>query len=250
MNIYNNKYFSQVEGISNPLEQKWKFEKISPALIEFLNKTKLSKVKLIEIGAGSGFFIKNLRGYFKKNGFFPTVLEINKYSVKYLEKILPKKNIVIGDISQETNFKDKSFDLCVGIDVLEHIDNLENAVREIRRISKYAIFKIPIEKSLAIRLVNTLTAGKYRKNIIARIGHIHWFSKDEIRLFFENKFEKVEYSEYANIGLYQYKKNLMAKSPKRVLLIIWYFLSALLFRISPCANATVFGDHLIILVKC
>jgi len=250
MNLYNKKYFSQVRGIISPSEQNWKFKKISPALAKFLEKTGLYKIRLIEIGAGSGFFIKNLKKNFKKSEFTVTALEINKYSTKYLDKIIPKKQIVIADISAKTKFKNKNFDLCIGIDILEHIENLEGAIKEIKRISKYAIFKIPIEKSLGIRFINFVSAKKYRKNIIATVGHIHWFSNNEIISFMKNNFSRVEYLEYTNIGLYQYQKNLRAKKTRKILLIIWYFLSSIIFRISKHANAVLFGDHLIVLVKC
>lgn len=250
MNLYDNKYFSQVEGTINPEEQNWKFKKVSPALAKFLEKTGLYKIKLIEIGAGSGFFVKNLKKTFRKNKFAVTALEVNKHSTRYLDKILPKKQIVISDISTKTKFKNKNFDLCVGIDVLEHIENLDGAIKEIKRISEYAIFKIPIEKSLGIRFINFISAKKYRKNIIATVGHIHWFSNNEIISFMKNNFSQVEHLEYTNIGLYQYRKNLRVKKPRKILLIIWYFLSSIIFRISKRANAILFGDHLIVLVKC
>lgn len=251
MKIYNEEYFSEVRGITSPKEQKWKFEKTLPALTVFFNIVDSAKISLIEIGSGSGLFLKYLISNYKKNNFDITSFEINKASLKYLKNISPKIKIIIGDISNKTSFSDKKFDLCIAIDVIEHIPDIQKALQEIKRVSKYAIFKIPIEKSFGTILINLLTLGQYRKNAINTIGHINWFSDQGLRLLLKNHFYKMEYLAYTNLGSYQYQKYESLKKPfNLILLIVWYVMSAFLFRISPRTNALIFGDHIIVLVRC
>lgn len=247
---YNKNYFKTVKGTASPIEQNWKFEKILPALEIFFKQTKLKNIKLLEVGAGTGFFVKNLKEKFKDLNIEITALEINKNSAEYLRKIIPEKNIIIDDISKKTKFKNKNFNLCVAIDVLEHIENLQGAVNEIKRIADYLIIKIPIEKTLGLSLINIITLGKYRRKAISEIGHIHWFTVNKILSILKNNFASIEYIEYTNIGSYQFRKYYYRSKPKKILLAIWYLMSAVLFRISKYLNAIVFGDHIIVLVKC
>jgi len=251
MKVYNSQYYSQVKGIIDIKEQRWKFDKIYPALKVFLTNFDRTKINLIEIGSGSGLFLKNLIHKFKDKDFEITSFEINKASKKYLKKISPNIKIIIGNISNKTSFSAKNFDICIGIDVMEHIPDVIDALQEIKRISRYAIFKIPIEKSFGIKLINLLSFGRYRKNAIETIGHINWFSNQELLQLLKNNFLKIEYFAYSNIGFYQHRKYLSQnKTFRKILLIIWYLASSLLFKISPRTNALIFGDHAIVLVKC
>ncbi len=250
---YDKNYFETVKGTVSPIEQNWKFEKILPALKIFFKQTKLKNIKLLEIGAGSGFFIKNLKEKFKDLKDLNIeifALEINEDSVKYLRKIIPEKNIIINDISKKTKFKNKDFNLCVAIDVLEHIEDLQGAINEIKRIADYLIIKIPIEKTLGLGLINIVTLGKYRRKVISEIGHIHWFTTNKILSILKNNFASIEYIEYTNLGLYQFRKYYYRSKPTKTLLAIWYLMSAILFRVSKYLNAIIFGDHIIVLVKC
>lgn len=251
MKVYDDSYFSEVKGIVNPEEQRWKFEKILPAYRKYVSLTKSPNINLIEVGSGAGLFLRHLIVHNRNKDIRITSLEINRGSLKYLRSVKPKPEIVIGDIAEKTTFKTNSFDLCVGIDVIEHIPEFRNALSEIARISQYAIFKIPIEKSVAIRIVNALSLGRYRASAISTVGHMNWFSDKELKDIFKKHFRNVEYFAYTNIGQYQYKKYMSGKiSPRKVLLITWYALSAALYRISPKVNALIFGDHAVVLVKC
>jgi SAM-dependent methyltransferase len=251
MKIYDSSYFTEVKGIVSPKEQGWKFKKILPAYRKYIGLTEDSNINLIEIGSGAGLFLEHLIAYNHNKNIRITSLELNKDSLKYLRGIIPKARIIIGDIAKKTSFKTKTFDLCIGIDVIEHIPDFRNALDEITRISQYAIFKIPIEKSVAIRTVNALSLGRYRESAINTVGHINWFSDKELRGILKKHFRDIEYFAYANIGLYQYKKYISGdKSLRKILLIIWCVLSAILYKISPRINALIFGDHIVVLVKC
>lgn len=251
MKIYDKSYFSEVMGVVNPNEQRWKFKKFLPAYSEFLNLTNKPDINLIEIGSGTGLFLKYLIKHNQDKNIHITSLEINKDSAKYLNSITPKIRIKIGDIARRTSFETNSFDLCIGIDVIEHIPDFQNALDEIKRISKYAIFKIPIERSIAIRIINGLSLGRYRRSAIDTVGHINWYSDKELKVILNKHFASVEYLAYTNVGSYQYKKYLSQnRSARKILLIICDALSSILYRISPRINALVFGDHIVVLVKC
>lgn len=52
------------------------------------------------------------------------------------------------------NLKDKEFDIFIGLQVLEHLDDKISILKEIKRISNKAIISLPLEWKLDINKVN------------------------------------------------------------------------------------------------
>ena len=90
---------------------------------------------------------------------------------------------------------DCSISLSFCIDLIEHVKNPNSLLREISRISKFAIFKIPIELSL----FTVLKGGKKRLYKLERkYGHIHHFNRKSIIHNIENYFDII-YETYSKI---------------------------------------------------
>lgn len=94
---------------------------------------------IIDIGCGEGFVIHNLD--------FPnsTGVDISRSALKIAKKKNPDCNLCSGSI-YNISFKEKSFDLVIATEVLEHLERPELALKEIRRITKnYCILSVPNE---------------------------------------------------------------------------------------------------------
>jgi len=94
---------------------------------------------IIDIGCGEGFVINNLD--------FPntTGVDISRSALKIAKKKNPDCNLCSGSI-YNISFKEKSFDLVIATEVLEHLERPELALKEIRRITKnYCILSVPNE---------------------------------------------------------------------------------------------------------
>jgi ubiquinone/menaquinone biosynthesis C-methylase UbiE len=104
---------------------------------------------LVDIGAGDGSILELL----SKNNFCPsyTAVEISNSG---LEQIRIKKIQNLKDALQFDGyilpFKDHEFDVAVCSHVLEHVEYPRILLREIKRISKYQIFEIPIDFSFKV----------------------------------------------------------------------------------------------------
>jgi len=86
-------------------------------------------LKIIDLGCGQGIFLKLLEEKFKNIKTFgvdiePCVLEAKKFL---------KAKIKIADI-RNSGFPNDFFDIVFCLDVLEHFKNLEEPIREIKRI--------------------------------------------------------------------------------------------------------------------
>ncbi|MAG44564.1 hypothetical protein CL633_01615 [bacterium] len=122
---------------------------------------------VLDVGSGGG----RLLLWFAYNGYKIIGIEpdawyrnlVNKFIV---ENTLKNCQIINGDI-HEINYPDKSFDVIVCSEVLEHIKDPEQGIAEMARVAKK-------------RIIITVPVGHSFDNI----GHIHHFARQDIdRLF-------------------------------------------------------------------
>lgn len=120
------------------------FERLQLAIR--LAKPKLLSNKVLnvtDLGCGDGFLLKSLEKKFNNIKTFgidivPSVLELRKFL---------RAEIKVADI-RNTGFPNEFFDIIFCLDVLEHFENLEQPVREIKKIIKpngLLIISLPTE---------------------------------------------------------------------------------------------------------
>jgi SAM-dependent methyltransferase len=119
-------------GVYHQVEDTWWWSEGRRALVTGLwrkyRNTK-ERPRILEIGCGTGGLLKELSGWSVAYG-----LDISPEAAKFcLERDLDR--VSLGDITS-LPFKDKQFDAVVCVDVLEHVDDDGQALREVRRICK------------------------------------------------------------------------------------------------------------------
>lgn len=83
---------------------------------------------------------------------------------------LIKLRATCEDVPLETG----SISLALCMDIVEHVSNPELLVREVARVSRYCVFKIPIERCLYTQL----RGGRRRlARLRTKLGHVHHFSR-------------------------------------------------------------------------
>jgi SAM-dependent methyltransferase len=88
-----------------------------------------------------------------------------------------------------------SMSLCICMDIVEHVNNPELLLQEVARLSKYAIFKIPVE----LCLYTTLRGRKRRlRKLEKTYGHIHHFNRNTVVELLKGNFE-IKYEAYEKI---------------------------------------------------
>ena len=142
--------------------------------------------KILEVGCGSGFSTQYLREFLKDKNF-----EASEYGAD-LVKEAQKRNPGVK-IQQESIYELKrdsnSFDLIVALEVLEHLQDPESALRELHRVtSKYCLISVPQEPLW--RILN-ICRFEYLKDLGNSPGHLQHWSKKQFSKFVSNYF-KVE----------------------------------------------------------
>jgi SAM-dependent methyltransferase len=128
-------------------EKHWWFVVRRNLFSKFIKSFKLAKdAKILDIGSSSGTNLKMLKelGFVNYHGFDNNILS---------QKFCAQKqfgDVIIGDFN-EANLEKNSYDLILATDVLEHIEDDEKAISQIKNFLKeggFAIITVPCFMSL------------------------------------------------------------------------------------------------------
>lgn len=87
-------------------------------IAEIINKQFHPK-SLIDMGCGSGLYLAE----FYKLGINVSGCDINETALSWIKSILPDINVFVSDLRKKISFKQK-FDLCLCLEVAEHIEEI------------------------------------------------------------------------------------------------------------------------------
>ena len=169
-------YISHTDGKRSMFEKAYHFVK-GIALknkLQLINDLQKEKGKLLDIGAGTGEFLMVA----KENGWQTIGIEPSDKA----RNIALKKGVFLAD--SLADLEDHSFDVISMWHVLEHVPNLENQIKELKRLLK------PTGTILiAVPNFNSYDA-KYYKEFWAAYDvprHLWHFSKTAIKELFEKE---------------------------------------------------------------
>jgi SAM-dependent methyltransferase len=233
-------------------DSPWKASKVIPLVDKFVGHFDKDEMNLLDVGGGAGLVLKVVSSYIEENhgikvnkfalDLSPGILEIQKNKNPDLKKALNE------DICR-TSLGNKEIALTLMIDVLEHVPNPIEALHEIKRISDYAIFKVPLEDNLLLRTWNFIMMGAPRRRSIANVGHVNLYNFSKLKhqieehaglildSYFTNVFDYLRRSKHSEI-----KMNL----PRKLVNLIALYT----FKLSPKLSSFLFNDFAMILVKC
>ena len=164
-------------------DSPWKVNKIMPLVDRFVRCINKNQINILDVGGGAGLILDAISSYIEKKhnisvnkyamDLSPRALEIQKQRNPGLKKVLNE------DISK-TSLADKEIDLTLLIDLLEHVSNPVKALEEVRRISNYAIFKVPLDGYLIGRIWNFIKRGEPERQAIQSIGHVNIYNYGNI----------------------------------------------------------------------
>lgn len=147
-------------------------------------KTLLFQIKdldiesVLDVGCGEGFTLNKLQeeGIGKKwEG-----IDFSEEAIKIGKKLYPSLDLHKGDISN-LEYKNSSFDLVCCAEVLEHLKEPEDGLKELLRVSKkYLILSVPNEPMFY--LFNYTQWGK-------DIGHINKWTSRRFKKFVQKNIE-------------------------------------------------------------
>jgi SAM-dependent methyltransferase len=229
-------------------DSQWKIGKILPLIDKLFKDGYINKkeISLLDVGGGAGLILKGISEYIttvynvKVNQI---CLDLSPGMLISQSKINPNAEIFNENITA-TTLQNCSIDIALMIDVLEHIPDWENALEELRRISDFVIFKIPIDRNLSNIVWNFINNGEVYKKGVESIGHVNWFDMNTLVQGVNRHFGHILLFYFTNVFDYSRKNNYskcskIGKVTNRI--------GRLLFPFSPTLCSRLFSDYVMIL---
>ena len=163
----------QKHQTSNRL-QRYLIDRFNMWLIEYIRSCGDLR-NILDVGCGEGFSLSLIQ----KAGILAKLagVDSSRISLDLGKKEFPNLDLRYGDI-YALSAKSKSYDLVLCTEVLEHLENPVQALRELKRVSrKYVIISVPHEPWFM--LANFLR-GKYLSRLGNHPEHINHWSRDGI----------------------------------------------------------------------
>jgi ubiquinone/menaquinone biosynthesis C-methylase UbiE len=138
------------------------------------------KGSVLDLGCGESNKYPILKDRFD----FVVGVDVSNAALKESKKV-DAKNLIVVDATR-LPFKDRSFDLVLSDQVLEHVKIPEKMLEEVKRVGKNFIITVPNEKLLSQRLINRIIGFDP-----SMIGHINKYSYSQWKLLIE-KYLKIK----------------------------------------------------------
>jgi SAM-dependent methyltransferase len=203
-------------------------------IFRLLAKNRLEPQTVCEVGCGSGEILRQLQMLMPSSVMY-TGYEISPQAIE-LCTLRENQNLrfKLKNFTEEVNV---SCDLLLIIDVIEHLEDYFQFLRDIKGKSRHVIFHIPLEIFVLSILYPHFLLGQKKK-----VGHLHFFSKDLILQHIRDLgYDVVDCRYTAGYSLprdYGVKDRLL-RFPRKIL-----------FPFAPDMTARVFGGYgLLVLVK-
>ena len=155
-------------------------------LISSLDQSNWNEV--LEVGCGIGQSTSIIAPLLKPQIKFQAT-DVEERLIQTASLKNPSTPISYGDIYQ-LQFATNSMDLVISLEVIEHLENPQKALQNLKKITKkYVILSVPREP---IWCFLNMCRGKYLKNWGNTPGHIQHFSKNAFIKFVSSEFKILE----------------------------------------------------------
>ena len=142
---------------------------------------------VLDVGCGEGYTTHFLKS--RHNDISICALDVEERIIALAKQLHAGIDFQQGDIHQ-LHFPDKSFDVVMANEVLEHLDDPEHALQEITRVAKkYCIVSVPHEPFF--RIANMVRL-RYIGDLGNTPGHVQNFTKKQFESLLRKHFTKVE----------------------------------------------------------
>jgi ubiquinone/menaquinone biosynthesis C-methylase UbiE len=156
-------------GVEHPIERRL-VDGFLRSLDEVLPE--VAPRRVLEVGVGEGEISARVRQRYPE----ATVIGIDLFDLELAEQWRQRGGMgAFADVGR-LPFPDDSFDLVLGIEVLEHVPAPDQALKEIRRVGRES-FVLSVPREPVWRIAN-VARGRYVRQLGNTPGHVnHWTTR-------------------------------------------------------------------------
>lgn len=159
---------------------RWLLNRLLKKTSNLLLKINAYSLSGLDVGCGEGNFISYLTC--QKSIGFLVAIELDNQKLRFAKRQYPDLTYLNADVNA-LNFKNNSFDYVIASEILEHLPDPMDAIREIHRVAKkdaYFIVSVPYEPFFRW---GNLIRGKYWKRGGRTPTHVNFWTRSEFKKF-------------------------------------------------------------------
>jgi 2-polyprenyl-3-methyl-5-hydroxy-6-metoxy-1,4-benzoquinol methylase len=147
-------------------DSEWK----SKEIFTMIEKNSLLPNSIVEVGCGFGGILANIQSKLSNINSY-VGYDVSGHAIENAK--LKQENHKIKFINKDILKEDVFFDLLLCIDVVEHIENPYEFLRELKDKSNFKIFHFPLD-------MNALAVARSGRMLEVKntVGHINYYTKD------------------------------------------------------------------------
>ncbi|MER9670162.1 class I SAM-dependent methyltransferase [Mesorhizobium sp. M0203] len=193
-----------VSGEYLSLHPKW-HEQDAPwkttQVVRSIRESRLTPASICDVGCGSGEILRLLSLEFPQSACSGFDVSPQAIALCTSKANPPKLSFNLGSPFSEA----AKYDLALAIDVFEHVEDYLGFLAQMRGLSKWSIFHIPLDLTAQV-----LVRGTPLEHVRRSLGHLHYFTKDTALASLEHAGFKVE-SWFYTSGHTRPGRNLMTR---------------------------------------
>ncbi len=207
----------------------WKASQI----FKLVKRNSLTPKSIVEIGCGAGEILKQLQHLLVEKNVLMEGYDISPDAYE-LSKTRENANLKFfrEDLLEKSN---AYFDLCLVIDVFEHVENDIDFVRKCGSKAFHKIYHIPLDLHVSALLRNKLIDARNQ------VGHIHYYTKETALATISDAGQEILDYFFTHGSLELNKKNLKTK--------IANLFRRFLFKINPDLAVRLIGGYSLIVLS-
>ena len=139
---------------------------------------------VLEIASGRGYFLLLVKNYFKSI----TGMDIDPKTKIHNETINPEVPYIVSDFLEMD--EDKQYDVIFALDVLEHIENIQDFPKKISKLAKKVVVQVPTDRPIVppnVHLMHPKPEYKTTDGSLLSVefdGHLHYFTEFSLNNLF------------------------------------------------------------------
>jgi SAM-dependent methyltransferase len=166
--------FQTIYNSNNKL-YRWFTKRFLNHLSDLIYPLLIDNNMILDVGCGEGFVTRHLQREFKNIDL--TALDLKKRRIKITKHLSPHLKAVEGNI-YNLPFRNRSFDIVLANEVLEHLDRPKKALEQIKRVSNsYIIVSVPHQPFFSI---DNIIRGAYLSKFGRTPEHVNFWNRQEI----------------------------------------------------------------------
>lgn len=179
---------------NNLLQRKWHMQKLVSVLAQFDDAPR----SILDVGCASGWFLSCVKKVYPRADCHG--VDVYKEGIKYGVKKYPKLHLKVGD-AHALPYKVGTFDVVVCTEVLEHVEDPQSVLKEIKRVlKKNGILVVELDSgSILFSIVWYL--WRLSKGSVWNHSHLHSFTVKKLDKMLKKAGFKIEAKKTINVGM-------------------------------------------------